>query len=148
MNIVEAVAERSTCDRGKVGAVAVLDKRIIATGYAGSPSGLPHCSEAGHLIHEVVEEDGKISKHCIRTIHAEQNVIVQAAKYGIALKGASLYCTMVPCYVCAKMIVNAGIVRVMAKKRYHADKLTLKLFKESGVKLDILTDELEKYDNQ
>ena len=148
MQIVDAVAQRATCDRGKSGAVIVKDKQILSTGYVGAPAGLPHCDEVGHLMMKYIDENGKESMHCVRTTHAEQNAIVQAAKHGIAINGATLYCTMEPCLTCAKMIINAGIKRVVAKKRYHAGGLTREFFKQAGVKLEVLHEEVMKYDNQ
>ena len=94
-----------------------------------------------------VMEDDKVKQHCVRTIHAEQNAIVQAAKHGISIDGATLYCTMEPCFTCAKMIINAGIKRVVAKKKYHAAQLSRKVFEEAGVKFEVLEDDLMKYDN-
>jgi len=148
MQIVDAVAKRATCDRGRSGAIIVKDKQILSTGYVGAPSGLPHCDDVGHLLMKHIDEDGKESMHCVRTTHAEQNAIVQAAKHGVAINGATLYCTMEPCLACAKMIINAGIKRVVCKKRYHAGKLTREFFKQAGVKLEVLQDEVMKYDNQ
>lgn len=148
MGIVDEVAERGTCDRGRSGAVIVVDKRIVTTGYVGSPPGQPHCDKVGHLLHEVIDENGNKSMHCIRTIHAEENAILQAAKYGISLKDGTLYCTMTPCFSCAKMIVSVGIVRVVAKRRYHAERLSLELFRDAQVRLDILENKVEEYKNQ
>ena len=111
LGIIQEVAKRATCDRGKAGCIIVKDKRILATGYVGSPVGQPHCDESGHMMRDVVSPDGSISKHCIRTIHAEQNAICQAARFGIPLEGSTLYCKMEPCFTCAKMIVNCGIKR-------------------------------------
>lgn len=148
MKVADMVAERGTCDRGKSGAIIVIDKRIVATGYVGSPPGQPHCDEAGHMMREVIDETGNRSTHCIRTIHAEENAILQAAKYGISLRGGTIYCKMTPCFNCAKMIVSIGVVRVVAKKRYHTEGPSLELFKNTGIELTILEDEVEKYDNQ
>ena len=148
MQVVDAVAERGTCDRGKSGSIIVVDKRIVATGYVGSPAGLSHCDEAGHLMREVLDEQGNKSMHCVRTIHAEENAILQAAKYGTAINGGVIYCKMVPCFNCAKMIVNVGIKRVVTKKRYHADGLSVELFKSAGIELVVLENEVEKYDKQ
>lgn len=148
LGIIEKVADRGTCDRGKSGSVVAVDKRIVATGYVGSPPGQPHCDEAGHLMRDVIDEEGNKSKHCIRTVHAEENAILQAARYGISLKGGIIYCKMTPCFNCAKMIVSVGIRRVVAKKRYHADGLSLKLFREAGVEVDIMEDKIEEYENQ
>ena len=148
MKIVDTVAQRATCNRGQSGAVIVKDKQILSTGYVGSPKGLPHCDDVGHLMMKYIDENGKESMHCIRTTHAEQNAIVQAAKHGIAIDGATIYCTMEPCLTCAKMIINSGIKRVVCKKRYHAGKLTREFFKQAGIQLDVLQDEVMKYDNQ
>ena len=120
----------------------------MTTGYAGSPSGLPHCDEVGHDLRKVFDEEGHVSQHCVRTLHAEQNAIIQAAKFGIPLDGATLYCKMTPCRTCAMMIINAGIRRVICEKRYHAEKDTIGLFKQSGVELTVMTEEVMKYDNQ
>ena len=148
LNVCDVVGKRTTCDRGEVGSVIVKDKRILTTGYAGAPSGLPHCSEVGHQMKKLTHEDGSESNHCMRTTHAEQNAIVQAARTGTALKGATLYCKMTPCYTCAKMIINAGIERVVCKKDYHASDDTKKIFEEAGIELDIRDKRVEKYDNQ
>jgi dCMP deaminase len=148
MAICLQVASRATCDRGRSGCVIVRDKQILATGYVGSPVGQPHCDEVGHEFHQVIHEDGHLSQHCIRTTHAEQNAICQAAKIGIALDGATLYCKMTPCYVCAKMIINVGIRRVVCENDYHAAELTKNLFNQAGIKLEILNNQVEQYNNQ
>ncbi len=148
MEITEAVAKRSTCDRGRMGCVIARDKQILVTGYAGAPSGLPHCDEVGHQMKTVTNEDGTVSKHCMRTTHAEQNAICQAAKIGVSINGATLYCKMTPCSTCAKMIINAGIKRVVCQKKYHAGKETEEMFKTVGIKLEFMNDEIEHYDNQ
>lgn len=146
--IVQEVATRATCDRGKSGCVIVRDRRILATGYVGAPSGLPHCDEAGHMLRDVIAPDGSVSKHCIRTIHAEQNAICQAAKFGISLEGATLYCTMEPCFTCAKVIVNCGIKKVICNKKYHAGADTRKLFKKAGIEFKVLSEEIQRYRDQ
>ena len=146
--IVQEVATRATCDRGKSGCVIVRDRRILATGYVGAPSGLPHCDEAGHMLRDVIAPDGSVSKHCIRTIHAEQNAICQAAKFGISLEGATLYCTMEPCFTCAKVIVNCGIKKVICNKKYHAGADTRKLFKNAGIEFKVLSEEIQRYRDQ
>ncbi len=110
MNIARAVATRSTCDRKHVGAVIVRDKSILATGYNGSIRGLPHCDDEGHLM-----EDG----HCVRTVHAEANAIVQAARHGMRIEGASIYVTASPCWGCFRLIVNGGLVRVVFGEFYR-----------------------------
>lgn len=130
MNIAKVVATRATCDRAHVGALLTRDKEILATGYNGSPRGLKHCDEVGHEI-----ENG----HCIRTTHAEQNAIVQAALHGVSTKDATLYTTHSPCYICAKMIVNAGIKRVVAGQMYREPQVA-KIFKATGVKFEVLNE--------
>ncbi len=149
MGIVEAVSKRATCDRGRSGALITKDKKILTTGYVGSPAGLPHCDEVGHLMYKFIDDKGKESSHCIRTLHAEENAILQAAEFGISLKGATLYCDMTPCFHrCAMKIVRVGIIRVVARKKYHADELSVELFKKAGVQLDVLEDKVEIYENQ
>jgi dCMP deaminase len=148
MSIVDAVAKRGTCDRGRTGCIIVKDKRILATGYAGSPAGMKHCDEIGHLMKTVFEEDGSKHAHCVRTVHGEANAIAQAAKYGISIDGSTIYMKLEPCLDCAKLIINAGIKRVVCEKRYHGAISTRKFFEECGVKLDVLSDEFEKYFKQ
>ncbi len=148
MNIAREVANRGTCDRGRSGAVIVKNKRILTTGYVGSPVGLPHCDEVGHLMTEVQNGDGNKSQHCIRTTHAEQNALIQAARFGIPVEGSTLYCKLEPCHVCAKMIINAGMRRVVCEKRYHAGQLTRQMFQDADVQLDVIHDEVEQYNNQ
>jgi dCMP deaminase len=143
--ISDVVGERATCDRGRSGCVIVKDKRILVTGYVGAPAGVRHCDEAGHELHTVVHEDGTSSKHCIRTTHAEQNAIANAAREGVPVNGATLYCRMTPCYTCAKILINSGIVRVVAAKDYHASKRTKEVFEEAGIALEILKNEMETY---
>ncbi len=148
IGIMKQVGRRGTCDRGKSGAVIVRDKRLLSTGYVGSPIGIPHCDEVGHEMHTVTNPDGTTSQHCIRTAHAEQNAIVQAARHGTSIDGATVYCKMEPCHTCAKMIINAGIKRVVCEKKYHGAKLSREILKKAGVKLDVLYGEIEKYPNQ
>jgi len=107
--IVNCVGSRATCDRSGSGCVIVLDNRIIATGYTGSLSGLPHCDEVGHQMK---------SGNCLRTIHAEHNAIAQALKFGIPLSGATMYCEKAPCPACAKMAKSLGIKRIVVSKKY------------------------------
>ncbi len=147
LKIMEVVGSRGTCDRGRSGCVIVKDKRILSTGYVGSPIGLPHCDEVGHEMHTVTSEDGKESRHCIRTTHAEQNAIVQAARIGVPLADAVLYCNMTPCYVCAKMIINAGVKRVVARKDYHIGARSKEILKEAGVQYELVNNEIEKYND-
>jgi dCMP deaminase len=147
LKLIDVVGERATCDRAKSGCVIVKDKRVIATGYVGSPPGLPHCDEVGHDLRKMPDENGNIKQHCVRTIHAEQSAIVQAAKFGTSIEGSTLYVKMEPCKACAMMIISAGIKRVVCKKRYHAGDETRDLFRQAGVELEVLSDETETYEN-
>jgi dCMP deaminase len=148
MNIAQVVAERSTCDRGRTGCVIARDKQILVSGYAGSPKGLPHCDEVGHQMKTVHHEDGTESQHCMRTAHAEQNAICQAAKVGVRIEGATLYCKMTPCATCAKLIVNTGIIRVVCAKRYHAGKESEGMFEQAKIELVYFDTAVEAYDKQ
>lgn len=145
--IVKVVGGRATCDRGRSGCVIVRDKRILCTGYVGSPAGAKHCDEIGHEMHTVRHEDGHESQHCIRTAHAEQNAIANAARFGVLLDGSTLYCHMTPCYTCAKMIINSGIKRVVCNKDYHAGARSKEIFQECGIQYDLLNPEMQIYDN-
>jgi dCMP deaminase len=129
------VAERSTCRRHHVGAVAVRDKHIVATGYNGAPSGLKDCLELGCLRDELHIPSGQRHEIC-RGIHAEQNVIIQASLHGVSLEGATIYATHTPCVLCAKMLVNARIKRFVTFGRYDDDSFK-DLFKEAGIEIDI-----------
>ncbi|MBD3346046.1 MAG: cell division protein DedD [Chitinivibrionales bacterium] len=148
LGIANTVATRATCDRGRSGCVIARDKQILVTGYVGSPIGLPHCDEAGHDMKKVVHEDGRITQHCMRTIHAEQNAICQAAKTGISIEGATLYCRMTPCRTCAMMIINCGIERVVCEKKYHAGLVSEELFDQAGVEVIFMSEEIVSYQNQ
>jgi dCMP deaminase len=148
MQIAKAVAKRATCDRGRNGCVIVKDKKILATGYVGSPIGMEHCDEVGHLFETRYDINGKKSEHCIRTTHAEQNAIAQAARYGIPIDGATIYVKMEPCLWCTKQIINSGIKRVVCEKRYHVAELSRQFLKEAGVKLEALREDIEKYEKQ
>ncbi len=148
IELAKLVGTRGTCDRGRAGAVIVKDKRILTTGYVGSPIGLPHCDEVGHEMHTVTNEEGVTSRHCTRTAHAEQNAINNAARSGIAVLGATMYCKMVPCYRCAQSIVNVGIERVVCENDYHAGTKTKQIFKQAKVKLIILNSVVQKYKDQ
>lgn len=148
LGIMQSVSERATCDRGRSGAVIVKNKQILTTGYVGSPKSLGHCDDVGHEFKDTIHSDGRVSKHCVRTAHAEQNAICQAAKYGVAVGGSTLYCQMTPCYVCAKMIINAGIERVVAANDYHAGADSRRIFEEAGLKFEVLDDTLEEYEGQ
>lgn len=148
MEIARTVAKRATCDRGKSGCVIVRDRQILVSGYVGSPKGLPHCDDVGHLFKKVIHDDDTITNHCMRTVHAEQNAICQAAKLGIALEGATLYCKMTPCRTCAMLIINCGIARVVCEKKYHAGAESEDMFRRAGVDLEFFEEEVERYENQ
>lgn len=146
VKLADFVGSRGTCDRARSGAVLVKNKRILATGYVGAPVGLPSCDEIGHEIHTVINEDGSKSRHCIRTAHAEQNAINNAARVGVAVEGGTIYCKMTPCYKCAQSIINAGIVRVVAMYDYHGAEKTKGILKKAKVKLEILG-KMQTYEN-
>ena len=129
MNIAREVATRSTCDRKFVGAVVVRDRSLLATGYNGSIRGLPHCDEQGHLM-----EEG----HCVRTVHAEANAIVQAARNGVRIEGASIYVTASPCWGCFRLIGNAGITRIVFGEFYRDNKI-FEFSQKLGIELVDLT---------
>lgn len=133
MEIAALVAQRSTCLRRQVGAVIVRDKRILATGYNGAPSGLKHCEEVGCLRDKLRIPSGERQELC-RGLHAEQNAIIQAALMGVSLRDAILYCTHQPCIVCAKMLINAGIKKIVFRGEYP-DRLASSLLKEAKVQI-------------
>lgn len=133
LDIVELVSKRSTCLRRSVGAGLVRDRRILATGYNGAPSKLQHCLDIGCLRKQLNVPSGERHELC-RGLHAEQNAIIQAALHGVNSKGSTLYCTNHPCVICAKMIINAGIVRIVVRDGYH-DKLAAQMLQEAGIKV-------------
>ncbi len=133
MEIALLVARRSTCLRRMVGAVIVKDKRILSTGYNGAPSGVRHCIETGCLRERLKVPSGQRHELC-RGIHAEQNAIIQAAYHGVSIKDATLYCTNLPCSICSKMIINAGIRRILYQSGY-ADDMSREMFGEAGVEV-------------
>jgi dCMP deaminase len=126
MELAQVVAKRSTCNRRSVGAVLVRDKRILTTGYNGSPPGQPHCTDDGCLM---------VDNHCVRAIHAEQNAIIQAALHGIDLRGSTCYVTSSPCVHCSKMLIAAGIKRIVFLESYTED-IGQKMAREAGVELE------------
>lgn len=177
MKIVDQVAERSTCDRGKPGCVLVKDNQILATGYAGSPPGFHHCDEVGHDMEERVrffsyppkngdcnavtnkkqllsyvnnnESKGRwempASQHCIRTIHAEQNAILQAAKKGVALEGCTCYVSMTPCRVCTMMLISVGVKVIIAKNRYQKAQESIDMLEFAKIPIIHLSDSIQQY---
>src|ERR1700677_1014310 len=134
MNIASEVATRSTCDRKHVGAVIVRDKTILSTGQNGSVRGLPHCDDAGHMMED---------NHCVATIHAESNAIIQAARNGVRLEGADIYVTASPCWSCFKMLANAGIKNIYYGEFYRDERI----FK-AAKKLKIFVTEIKKEENR
>jgi dCMP deaminase len=131
LEIVELVSKRSTCCRRAVGSGLVRDHRILATGYNGAPSKLKHCLDIGCLREQLKIPSGERHELC-RGLHAEQNAVIQAALHGVNTKGSTLYCTNHPCVICAKMIINAGVVRIVIRDGYH-DKLASQMLKEAGI---------------
>ncbi|QUI20912.1 cytidine/deoxycytidylate deaminase family protein [Vallitalea pronyensis] len=134
MDIVEIIKGRSTCLRRKVGAVIVKDRRILTSGYNGAPSGCKHCEEVGCLREELGIPSGQRHELC-RASHAEQNAIVQAAMHGVSIEGGTIYVTAQPCVICSKLIINAGIKRVVFKGDYP-DELSMQLLKEAQINVE------------
>lgn len=137
MDMVKLIAEWSSCyqHNRKIGAIIVKDKRILATGYNGAPAGYPSCVERGECIRRKRDIPSGTKQEYCYAIHAEQNAIVQAAKLGVSIDGATLYCTHQPCVICAKLIVNSGIIRVVYKEPYP-DSFAIDILKNSGVSLE------------
>ncbi|MBD3246433.1 MAG: cytidine deaminase [Candidatus Omnitrophica bacterium] len=133
MSVASLVKDRSTCLRRQVGAALVKEKQILATGYNGAPSGISHCDEQGCLRTRLEVPSGKQHEIC-RGLHAEQNVLLQAARHGVSVKGSTLYVTNFPCSICAKMIVNAGILEVVYADEYP-DPRALEFLQEAGITL-------------
>lgn len=137
MNITYMVGERSTCTRRMVGAIAVKDKHILATGYNGAPAGVPHCLEVGCLREQLGIPSGQRHEIC-RGLHAEQNVIIQAAVHGINISGADIYCTTHPCVLCSKMLINCGVAAIYYAEHYP-DELATQLLQEAGIRVEKLS---------
>lgn len=133
IDITHLVATRSTCLRRQVGALLVKDKNILATGYNGTPSGIRHCEETGCLREQMKVPSGERHELC-RGLHAEQNAIIQAARHGVNIDGSTLYCTTMPCIICTKMLINAGIKRIVYEQGY-ADELAAGMVSESGIEV-------------
>ncbi len=148
MEVARTIAKRATCDRGKSGCVIARDNQILVTGYVGSPVGFPHCDDVGHQMKKMIHEDGSETNHCVRTVHAEQNAICQAARHGIPLAGATVYCKMTPCRTCAMLIINCGITRVVCEKKYHAGAESEAMFKTANIALEYVEEVVEQYTNQ
>lgn len=141
MEMADLVRTRTTCIRRGVGAVIVKDHRVLATGYNGSPKGLRHCEETGCLRAQLDIPSGQRAELC-RGLHAEQNAIIQAARMGVNIDGAELYCTTQPCAICTKMIINAGIKRVVIKESYP-DELGQQMAREAGLVFEVLGEKKE-----
>lgn len=148
MEVADTIARRATCDRGRSGCVIARDKQLLVSGYVGSPVGMPHCDDVGHQMKKVVHEDGHETQHCVRTVHAEQNAICQAAKLGVPINGATLYCKMTPCRTCAMLIINTGIERVVCRARYHAGAESEEIFRNANIPLEYMSGEIVQYSNQ
>lgn len=148
MEVARTIAKRATCDRGRSGCVIARNKQILVTGYVGSPVGLPHCDDVGHLFKQVTHEGGKVTNHCVRTVHAEQNAICQAARLGIPLEGSTLYCRMTPCRTCAMLIINCGIKRVVCEFKYHSGSESEEMFGQAGIDFVYVNDEVLQYTKQ
>ena len=145
LELANAASSRATCDRGKSGCVIVRDKQVLATGYVGSPAGLPHCDDVGHLMKKVIQENGEISEHCLRTVHAEQNAICQAAKRGISIEGATVYTRMTPCRTCAMLLINCGIKKVVCERKYQLAEESEQLLADAGIELAYKYDGRQEY---
>ena len=163
MSVVDAISQRSTCNRGRPGCVFVKDNQILSTGYAGSPPGFPHCGEEGHYIETHIQKMSplnleeyvgdvlisvkkeNISWHCIRTIHAEQNAILQAAKRGVSLQGSTVYVSMTPCRTCAMMLISVGVAEVIAGKMYQKAQESIDMFAYANIPLYHLDTDVQKY---
>ena len=143
MEMAELAAKRSTCLRRNVGAVIVKDKRALATGYNGAPSGVKHCSEIGGCLREQLKVPSGERHELCRALHAEQNAIIQAAKTGNSIEGATIYITHQPCVICAKMLINAGIKRIVVKEGYP-DDMSKKILEEAGLK-PVMFSDLKSY---
>jgi len=145
LELADAASRRATCDRGKSGCVIVRDKQVLATGYVGSPAGLPHCDDVGHLLKKVIQEDGSITEHCLRTVHSEQNAICQAARRGISIEGATIYTRMTPCRTCTMLLINCGIKRVVCERKYQLAEESEQLLTEAGIELAYKYDGRQEY---
>ncbi len=139
MNIAQLVASRSTCIRRQVGAVIVKENRILSTGYNGTPTGIRHCLERGCLRDELKIPSGQRHELC-RGLHAEQNAIIQAAYHGVSIESGEIYCTNQPCIICAKMIINAGLKKIIIGNSYP-DELAAEILDEAGLKVVVLAPE-------
>jgi len=145
MEVANAISKRATCDRGRSGCVIARDRHLIVTGYVGSPIGFDHCDEAGHDLKRVTDENGVTTEHCVRTVHAEQNAICQAAKLGVSLDGATIYTRMTPCRTCTMLLINCGIKRVVCERKYQKAAESEEMLAHANVELIYKYDEVQEY---
>ncbi len=148
MEVANAISKRATCDRGKSGCVIAKDRQLIVSGYVGSPTSFQHCDELGHQIKKVTHENGEITEHCMRTVHAEQNAICQAARIGVSISGATIYTRMTPCRTCAMLLINCGISRVVCERKYHRGEESEIMFKDAGIELVYKYNEHQQYSDK
>ena len=146
LELADAASKRATCDRGRSGCVIVRDRQVLVTGYVGSPTGLPHGDDVGHLIRRITDENGETSEHCLRTVHSEQNAICQAAKRGISIADATIYTRMTPCRTCAMLLINCGIEKVVCERKYHQGDESESMLAEAGVKLTYKYSGIQQYE--
>jgi len=145
MEVANAISKRATCDRGRSGCVIAKDRHLIVTGYVGSPIGFDHCDEAGHDLKRVTDENGVTSEHCVRTVHAEQNAICQAAKLGVSIDGATVYTRMTPCRTCTMLLINSGIKRVVCERKYQKAAESEEMLARADVEIVYKYDEVQEY---
>lgn len=147
MDICRVVGEKGTCDRGRSGCIIVKNGQVISTGFVDAPRGSKKCDEVWHQIREVTKDTHETTKHCMRNCCAELNAIANASRQGISLEGATLYTKMTPCYVrhCAHLIISCGITRVVCEKKFHDAKLSEEAFKNAGIELTYLDDQVQNY---
>lgn len=145
MEVANTISKRATCDRGRSGCVIAKDRHLIVTGYVGSPMGFAHCDEAGHKLKRLTHEDGTVTEHCMRTVHAEQNAICQAAKLGVSIDGATIYTRMTPCRTCTMLLINCGIKRVVCERQYQSAAESEEMLAEAGVSILYKYDDVQSY---
>ncbi|NIM19878.1 MAG: cell division protein DedD [Candidatus Latescibacteria bacterium] len=145
MEVANSISKRATCDRGRSGCVIARNKQLIVSGYVGSPVGFPHCDDVGHQIKKVTHENGEVTEHCMRTVHAEQNAICQAARLGVSIAGATIYTRMTPCRTCTMLLINCGIARVVCERRYHYGEESEEMLEQAGIKIEYKYDEIQEY---
>ncbi len=148
LEVMHALAKRATCDRGRTACVIVKNNQIIVSGYVGSPPGFPHCDDVGHMIKTVTHNDGTQTTHCMRTLHAEQNAICQAAKCGISIDGGTIYCKISPCRACAMLLISCGIKRVVSEYKYQTASEGEEMMRAAGIQIDYIHDEVYTYDKK